>query len=54
MPLSNKVQLIAYPDRIGSDLGDLADFVEQHLGPAIGGIHVLPPFPSNADGGFRR
>lgn len=52
MPLKNKVQLIAYPDRIGTDLRDLADFIENQLGDAIGGVHVLPPFPSNADGGF--
>ena len=52
MPLRNKVQLIAYPDRIGSTLGELAGFLEQHLATAIGGVHVLPPFPSNADGGF--
>ena len=52
MPLNNKVQLIAYPDRIGHTLADLAGFIEQHLGTAIGGLHLLPPFPSNADGGF--
>lgn len=52
MPLRNQVQLIAYPNRIGTGLADLADFVEQDLGDAIGGVHVLPPFPSNADGGF--
>jgi sucrose phosphorylase len=52
MPLNNKVQLIAYPNRIGSTLRDLADFMEGHLGDAIGGLHLLPPFPSNDDGGF--
>lgn len=52
MPLNNKVQLIAYPNRIGTTLRDLADFIENQLGDAIGGVHVLPPFPSNADGGF--
>lgn len=52
MPLNRQVQLIAYPNRIGTDLADLARFVERHLDDAIGGIHVLPPYPSNADGGF--
>lgn len=52
MPLANAVHLIAYPDRIGSGLQDLAAFIEQHLQGAIGGLHLLPPFPSNADGGF--
>ena len=52
MPLSNQVQLIAYPDRIGSRIADLAEFIERHLASAVGGVHLLPPFPSNADGGF--
>lgn len=52
MPLERKVQLIAYPDRIGDNLQDLAAFIERRLDRAIGGIHLLPPFPSNADGGF--
>ena len=52
MPLANAVQLIAYPNRIGNGLRDLAAFVERHLGAAVGGLHILPPFPSNADGGF--
>ncbi|THF67099.1 sucrose phosphorylase [Pseudothauera nasutitermitis] len=51
MPLANAVQLIAYPNRIGRGLADLGDFVDL-LGNAVGGIHLLPPFPSNADGGF--
>lgn len=52
MPVRRKAQLIAYPDRIGQHLGDLASFIEQELGDAIGGLHLLPPYPSNADGGF--
>jgi len=54
MPLKygNKVQLIAYPDRIGRDLADLTAFMARHLEGAVGGLHLLPPFPSNADGGF--
>ena len=50
--LNNRVQLIAYPNRIGAGLRDLADFVERHLARAVAGVHILPPFPSNADGGF--
>lgn len=53
MPVRNAVQLIVYPDRIGQDLGDLTRFLaEPALSDAFGGIHLLPPFPSNADGGF--
>ncbi|HCW91985.1 MAG TPA: sucrose phosphorylase [Marinobacter sp.] len=52
MILRNAVQLICYPDRIGSGLADLARFIERNIDDAIGGIHILPFYPSNADGGF--
>ncbi|WP_227818208.1 sucrose phosphorylase [Nitrogeniibacter aestuarii] len=52
MALRNAVQLIVYPDRIGQDLADLESFLDEQVGDAIGGVHLLPPFPSNADGGF--
>jgi len=52
MALRNAVQLIVYPDRIGQDLADLERFLDGPVGEAIGGLHLLPPFPSNADGGF--
>lgn len=52
MSLSNRIQLICYPDRIGENLRDLADFLETRLGDAIGGVHLLPIYPSNADAGF--
>jgi len=52
MALRNAVQLICYPNRIGADLADLRRFIDRHLARAIGGVHLLPPFPSNADGGF--
>jgi sucrose phosphorylase len=52
MALKNQVQLICYPNRIGRNLADLADFLEQHLDDAIGGVHLLPIYPSNADAGF--
>jgi sucrose phosphorylase len=52
MSLRNQVQLIAYPDRMGADLAELYDIIDRHFATAIGGIHILPPYPSNADGGF--
>lgn len=52
MSLRNKVQLIAYPDRMGKDLKDLHAVLRKHLGHRIGGVHILPPYPSNADTGF--
>ncbi len=50
--LRNKVQLIAYPNRMGSNLKDLRRILDYYLGRAIGGVHILPLYPSNADGGF--
>ncbi|WP_293367465.1 sucrose phosphorylase [Nevskia sp.] len=52
MPLKNKIQLIAYPDRMGRNLADLRTVIDKHFAKAIGGVHILPPYPSNADGGF--
>lgn len=52
MSLRNAVQLICYPNRIGDDLKDLNTVIEKYLGDAIGGVHILPFFPSNADAGF--
>ena len=50
MPLRNAVQLICYPDRLGNNLRDLNTVIEKHLHDAIGGVHILPFYPSNADG----
>ena len=52
MALRNQVQLIAYPDRMGGSLAALADIMDAHLAKAIGGVHILPAYPSNADSGF--
>ncbi|NKF21099.1 sucrose phosphorylase [Solimonas marina] len=52
MTLRNEVQLIAYPDRIGNNLADLHEFLDTYGQGRLGGVHILPPYPSNADGGF--
>lgn len=52
MALRNAVQLICYPDRMGEDLSDLYQVLDAHLNRAIGGVHILPVYPSNADAGF--
>ncbi|MCA9572505.1 MAG: sucrose phosphorylase, partial [Myxococcales bacterium] len=31
---------------------DLQHVLEHWFGDALGGVHILPPYPSNADGGF--
>lgn len=46
------IQLIAYPDRIGAGLADLYHFLETRMSGCFGGVHILPLYPSNADGGF--
>lgn len=50
--LRNAVQLIAYPNRLGNNLADLRHVLEHWYGDALGGVHILPLYPSNADGGF--
>lgn len=52
MLLKNQIQLICYPNRIGDNLADLAGFLETRLSDLIGGVHLLPFYPSNADAGF--
>lgn len=46
----------AYPDHVQepgrAPLAALADFVADHLAPAITGVHTLPIHPSSGDGGF--
>ena len=52
MLLKNQVQLICYPNRIGDNLADLYLALEKHFSEALGGVHILPFYPSNADAGF--
>jgi sucrose phosphorylase len=52
MPLKNQVQLIVYPDSLGSDLVELHYVLRRYLSKAIGGVHLLPFYPSSADRGF--
>ncbi|MGB1091014.1 MAG: alpha-amylase family glycosyl hydrolase, partial [Oceanobacter sp.] len=52
MSLRNAVQLICYPNRMGNDLKDLHSVLSSKLSDAIGGVHILPFYPSNADAGF--
>jgi sucrose phosphorylase len=53
MAVSNKVQLITYPDSLGGDLRTLQHTLEQYFVDLFpGGIHILPPFPSSGDRGF--
>ena len=44
--------LITYPDSMGHDLKDLKFVLDKYFQNAIGGVHILPFFPSSADRGF--
>ncbi|MEZ0180359.1 sucrose phosphorylase ['Camptotheca acuminata' phytoplasma] len=52
MKIQNKVMLITYPDSLGKNIQDLTKIINKYFGDAIGGIHILPFFPSTSDRGF--
>lgn len=53
MPIKNKVQLITYPDSLGGDLTTLNQVMLEYFSDIfVGGVHILPPFPSSGDRGF--
>lgn len=44
--------LITYADSMGKNLSELHKIINKHYKKAVGGIHILPFFPSSADRGF--
>ena len=52
MKLNNKIMLITYADSLGTNLTDLREVLDTHFDKAIGGVHILPFFPSSGDRGF--
>jgi len=50
--ITNKIMLITYADCMGNNLKDLAHVLDRYLDGAVGGLHILPFFPSSADRGF--
>lgn len=50
--LENKCMLITYSDCMGNNLKDLYEVLEQYFSKAVGGVHILPFFPSSGDRGF--
>lgn len=50
--IDNKIMLITYADSLGKDLKQLRIIVNKYFKGAIGGIHLLPFYPSSADRGF--
>lgn len=52
MSINNQIMLITYSDSLGGDLKKLNDVLATHYQGALGGLHILPFFPSSADRGF--
>lgn len=52
MNLQNKIMLITYADSMGKNLKELHEVLNKYYKNAIGGVHILPFFPSSADRGF--
>lgn len=50
--IENKVVLITYPDSLGGNLKSLKENINTFFPKAIGGIHILPFYPSSGDRGF--
>ncbi len=50
--IENKIMLITYADSMGHTLKELETVLDQYFARAIGGLHILPFFPSSADRGF--
>ena len=50
--LKNQIMLITYPDSLGKNLKDLNHILDKYFKGTIGGLHVLPFFPSSGDRGF--
>ena len=52
MKLENKIMLITYADSMGKNLKELHQALNTYYKDAVGGVHILPFFPSSADRGF--
>ena len=50
--MKNKIMLITYADSMGHDLRELNEILDEHFDGAVGGVHILPFFPSSGDRGF--
>ena len=50
--IENKIMLITYADSMSKDLKELDEILSTHFQGIIGGLHVLPFYPSSGDRGF--
>ncbi len=52
MKLQNKIMLITYADSMGKNISELHTILDKYYSKAVGGVHILPFYPSSADRGF--
>ena len=52
MPIQNKAMLITYSDSLGKNIKETHEVLKTYIKDAIGGVHLLPFFPSTGDRGF--
>lgn len=52
MSLKNQAMLITYPNRLGKNMTELNQILQQYLPGVFGAIHILPFYPSSGDDGF--
>lgn len=52
MKIKNQIMLITYADSLGKNLSELEGLLNGALRGAVGGVHILPFFPSSGDRGF--
>ncbi|MGM0300857.1 sucrose phosphorylase [Enterococcus sp. AZ048] len=52
MIIKNQAMLITYADSLGKNLKELNEVLTTHLQGVIGGLHILPFYPSSGDRGF--
>lgn len=52
MKIKNQAMLITYADSLGKNLKELNEVLETQLTGVVGGLHVLPFYPSSGDRGF--
>lgn len=50
--IENKCMLITYADSMGKNLAELEELLDRYFKEAVGGVHILPFFPSSGDRGF--
>ena len=50
--IRNEIMLITYADSLGKNLGELSYLLDHYLKGIVGGVHILPFYPSSADRGF--